>query len=74
MGDHNARTVANPQETLKATLWLTAISGLTDLALTMLKIVFGYVSDIQSITADGIHSLRECLKTLNARAIIVIFA
>jgi cation diffusion facilitator family transporter len=49
----------NPQKTLKTTLWLTAISGIADLALTILKIVFGYVSDIQSITADGIHSLSD---------------
>ena len=27
--------------------------------MTILKIVFGYVSDIQSITADGIHSLSD---------------
>ena len=51
--------MTNPQKRLKATLWLTAISGIADLALTILKIVFGYVSDIQSITADGIHSLSD---------------
>jgi cation diffusion facilitator family transporter len=51
--------MANPQKTLKATLWLTVISGIADLALTILKIVFGYVSNIQSITADGIHSLSD---------------
>ena len=51
--------MANPQKTLKASLWLTVISGITDLALAILKIVFGYVSDLQSITADGIHSLSD---------------
>jgi cation diffusion facilitator family transporter len=40
-------------------LWLTVIGGIADLVLTILKIVFGYVSDIQSVTADGIHSLSD---------------
>ncbi len=49
----------NPSAALKHTLWLTVISGIVDLALAILKIGFGYVSDIQSITADGIHSLSD---------------
>lgn len=49
----------NPAAALKNTLWLTVISGVVDLVLAILKIGFGYVSDIQSITADGIHSLSD---------------
>lgn len=51
--------MANPQKALKVTLWLTVISGVADLALAILKIVFGYANDLQSITADGIHSLSD---------------
>jgi cation diffusion facilitator family transporter len=51
--------MANPQETLKGTLWLTGVSSIIDLVLAILKIGFGYVSNIQSITADGIHSLSD---------------
>jgi cation diffusion facilitator family transporter len=35
------------------------MGGIADLVLAILKIAFGYVSNIQSITADGIHSLSD---------------
>lgn len=48
----------NPEKNLKAALWLTVAGGLVDLVLAITKIAFGYVSDIQSIIADGsIHSV-----------------
>lgn len=49
----------NPEKNLKAALWLTVAGGLVDLVLAITKIAFGYVSDIQSIIADGIHSLSD---------------
>jgi cation diffusion facilitator family transporter len=51
--------MVDPDKTLKVALWLTVIGGVIDLALAILKIVFGYCSDIQSITADGFHSLSD---------------
>lgn len=57
---------------LKASLRLTVVSGGIDLALAILKIAFGYVSNIQSITADGIHSLSDFVADLFVFALIKI--
>lgn len=49
----------NQRHPLKSVWLLTVLSGIIDLALTILKLVFGYITNIQSITADGIHSLGD---------------
>lgn len=59
MGNRNSRQSASSQNALKASLQLAVIGGIADLILAILKIVFGYFSSIQSVTADGIHSLTD---------------